>query len=145
MFVVDRNTARPYLSVRYCKSNTFGTWRKWRPVMPMLQALFEGGTQLASTRATSTATGGGQIYLNGGGGNRIEFANQGVNPPAFNTRSNGTRMCLWSSLDASNTDYAIGIEVGSMWFSVLASGQGFSWYAGTTRFARLNGSGAFFT
>ena len=51
---------------------------------------------------------------------------------------------MWSNVDASNTDYAIGIENGSMWLSVFASGQGFNWYAGTTRIARLNGSGVFY-
>jgi hypothetical protein len=101
------------------------------------------GATITSTKANNAATGGGQIYLNGSGGNRIDFANQGVNPPAFNTRSNGTRICMWSSVDATNTDYAIGIMDQSMWFSVPASTQGFNWYAGTTRCARLTGTGVF--
>ena len=48
---------------------------------------------------------------------------------------------MWSNVDASNTDYAIGIDDGSMWPSVLASVQGFNWYAGTVRIARLTGLG----
>ena len=48
-------------------------------------------------------------FLNGTSGNRIDFANQGVNPLAFNTRSIGTKICLWTQLDASSVDYAIGI------------------------------------
>jgi hypothetical protein len=41
--------------------------------------------------------------------------------------------------------FAIGIESGSTWFSVpnTNSASGFNWYGGTTRLARLNGSGAF--
>jgi len=52
---------------------------------------------------------------------------------------------LWSSLDTSNVDYAIGIENGNTWFSVpnTNSASGFNWYGGTTRLARLNGSGTF--
>jgi len=100
---------------------------------------------ITSTRANNPATNGGQIFLNGMTGSRIDFANNGVNPPAFNTRSNGTKICLWSSLDTSNVDYAIGIESGNTWFSVpnTSSNGGFNWYGGTTRLARLNGSGAF--
>ena len=68
-----------------------------------------------------------------------------MNPPAFTTRSTGTKICLWSSLGAADVDYAIGIESGNIWFSVPNTGSnvGFNWYGGTTRFARLNGSGAF--
>ena len=102
---------------------------------------FDGSTQLTSTRANDTATNGGQILLNGLTGSRIDYANNGINPPAFNTRSTGTKICVWSSLDASNVDYAIGIANCSTWFSVPASAQGFNLYDGTTRMARLNGSG----
>ena len=55
---------------------------------------FEGGPQLISTRANSTATGGGQILLNGSSGNRIDFANVGMAAPTTGTRSAGTKICL---------------------------------------------------
>ena len=84
-----------------------------------------------------------KYLLNGSSGNRIDFANNGMAAPASGTRSAGTKICLRSNVDASNVDYAIGIETDNMWFSVPASAQGFNWYAGTTRIARLNGSGAF--
>jgi hypothetical protein len=101
---------------------------------------------ISSTKANNTANGGGQIFLNGSTGNRIDFANQGVNPPAFNTRSTGTKICLWSDVNASSVDFAIGIENGHTWFSVpnTNSGGGFNWYGGTTRLARLNGSGVLY-
>ena len=100
---------------------------------------------ISSTRSNNTATNGGQIFLNGSTGNRIDFANNGMNPPAFTTRSTGTKICLWSSLGAADVDYAIGIESGNIWFSVPNTGSnvGFNWYGGTTRLARLNGSGTF--
>ena len=95
---------------------------------------FEGGTQRTSTRANNTATNGGQIFLNGMTGSRIDFASVGVNPPAFNTRSKGTNISLWSQLDASFFDFAIGIESGNTWSSVpnTSSTGGFNWYGGTT-------------
>ena len=36
------------------------------------------------------------------------------------------------------------LKTNNTWFSVPASAQGFNWYAGTTRIARLNGSGVFY-
>ena len=106
---------------------------------------FDGSTQLISTRANDTATNGGQIYLNGSTGNRIDFANVGMAAPTTGSRSAGTKICLRSNVDASSVDYAIGIESGTMWFSVPSpsSVQGFNWYAGTTRIARLTGLGVF--
>jgi len=101
------------------------------------------GRGITLTRSNNIATNGGQIFLNGSSGNRIDFANVGVNPPSFSTRSTGTKICLYSVGDLTNVDYAIGIETNNIWFSVPASAQGFNWYAGTTRIARLNGSGAF--
>jgi len=68
-----------------------------------------GGT-ITSTRSNNTGTNGGQIFLNGSLGNRIDFANVGVNPPSFSTRSTGTKICLYSVGDTTNVDYAIGIE-----------------------------------
>ena len=56
------------------------------------------------------------------------------------------RFVLWSNVDASNVDFAIGIENGNTWFSVpnTNSASGFNWYGGTTRLARLNGSGVLY-
>ena len=64
MFVVDRNTTMPYLSVRYCESNTFGTWRRISSGYADVAGSFAGGPQLTSTRANNTATNGGQIFIN---------------------------------------------------------------------------------
>jgi hypothetical protein len=97
--------------------------------------------QFQSTQANNTATGGGQIYLNGATGNRIDFNGNGVAAPAFTTRSAGTKIVLYPQLDASNVDYAFGIDNGTLWSSVPTTSQQFKWYAGTTNIATLSGTG----
>lgn len=94
-----------------------------------------------STRANDTADGGGQIYLNGATGNRIDFNINGVAAPAFTTRSVGTRIVLYPYLNASRTDFAFGIESGTLWSSVPENTHQFKWYAGTTNIATLSGAG----
>lgn len=63
--------------------------------------------------------------------------------PAFTTRSNGTRLVLYSAVDASHVDYAVGMESNGMWFSVgnSATTTQFRWYAGTTALMTLRGDG----
>jgi hypothetical protein len=99
---------------------------------------FDFKRQIQSTLANSTTTGGGQIYLNGATGNRIDFNVNGVAAPAFTTRSAGTKLLLYPLVDASNVDYAIGIDSGTMWFSVPQStAHVFKWYGGTTQQMQL--------
>ena len=100
---------------------------------------FQG--QVISTRANSTTTGGGQIYLNGATGNRIDFNTNGVAAPSFTTRSAGTKIVLYPAVGASAVDYAFGIENGTLWSSVESSAAQFKWYAGTTNIATLFGTG----
>ena len=99
--------------------------------------------QFISTKANSATTGGGQIYLNGATGNRIDFNVNGLAAPATTTRSVGTKMVLYPSLSASLVDYAIGTNSNTIWFSLDAnnSGKSFQWYGGTTEIANLNGVG----
>lgn len=99
--------------------------------------------QIVSTRANSTNTGGGQIYLNGATGNRIEFGTNGVAAPAFTTRSVGTKVLLYPAISASNVDYALGIDSQRFWLSVPGnvSSDVFSFYGGTTEVLRLTGDG----
>jgi len=96
--------------------------------------------QLISTRANSTTTGGGQIYLNGATGNRIDFNTNGVAAPAFTTRSAGTKIVLYPVLNASQADYAFGIDTSTLWSSVPTTSEQFKWYAGTTNIATLSGA-----
>ena len=97
--------------------------------------------QITSTQANSTTTGGGQIYLNGATGNRIDFAGVGVAAPAFTTRSAGTKIVLYPNVASAAVDFGFGIETGFLWSSVADSTQGFKWYAGTTNIATLSGVG----
>jgi len=74
---------------------------------------------------------------------RLWFGNQGgVAGPSFSTRSIGTKIVLFPELSASAVDYAIGIEGGTMWFSVPTNSslRQFMWYAGTTAIAALRNS-----
>ena len=98
-------------------------------------------SRLTLNGANDTTTNGGQIYLNGATGNRIDFNTNGVAAPTFTTRSAGTKIVLWSALSGSAVDYALGIESGTLWNSVPISGNQFRWYAGQTQLADLKGTG----
>ena len=91
--------------------------------------------------ANSTTTGGGQIYLNGASGNRIDFNSNGSAAPTFTTRSAGTRIVLVPSISGSAVDYGFGIETSTLWSSVGTTSNQFKWYAGTTNIATLFGTG----
>jgi hypothetical protein len=67
----------------------------------------------------------------------------GYAPPSTGTRSVGTRLVLWSQVNSTDTDYALGIDAATMWFSVPTTSAFFKWYASTTLLATLNGSGTF--
>ena len=98
--------------------------------------------QFQSTQANNPATGGGQIYLNGSGGNRIDFVKDGAwDPPTFTTRSTGTKIVFDPNLTSSTTDYALGIENTALWSSVPDNNAQFKWYVGTTPIATLTGTG----
>jgi hypothetical protein len=102
-------------------------------------------SRLTLNGANNTVDGGGQIFLNGATGNRIDFNNNGVAAPAFTTRSAGTKLVLYPNVSGSNVDYAFGIEANTLWYSIpeAISGRRHRWYAGTTQLADLKGSGEF--
>jgi hypothetical protein len=99
--------------------------------------------QITSTKAGNLSNGGGQLYLNGSGNNRIDFNTNGTGAPTFTTRSAGTKVVLYPSIGASATDYAMGVDAGALWSGIPAAdgGQFFKWYAGTTEVANLSGTG----
>lgn len=99
--------------------------------------------QILSTRANNVANGGGQIYLNGANGNRIDFNTSGIGAPTFTTRSVGTKMVLYPGITASTVDYALGIDSQRFWLSVPGNVDSdmFSFYGGTTEALRVTGSG----
>ena len=97
--------------------------------------------QLISTLANNTADGGGQIYLNGATGNRIDFNTNGSGAPTLTTRSVGTKIVLNPFVSATRVDTALGIEGATLWSSVPTSVSQFKWYASTTNIATLFGTG----
>jgi len=99
--------------------------------------------QIIFTKANNTATGGGQIYLNGATGNRIDYNQNGVAAPAFTTRSVGAKLVLYPSIAATSADYALGIEGATLWSGVPTTSQQFKWYGGTSTAATLTGAGNF--
>ena len=130
---LSRNAA----GVLEINNGTAGTYRDL-----ILRNITSSG-QITSTRANDTANGGGQIYLNGATGNRIDFNINGVAAPSFSPRSAGTKIVLYPNVGASAVDFAIGIESSTLWNSVGDSGHQFKWYAGTTNIATLTGAGNF--
>ena len=99
--------------------------------------------KLTLVGANDVTTGGGQLYLNGVTGNRIDFNINGSSAPTFTTRSAGTKIVLYPRVTASSVDFAIGTEASNLWFSTIdAAGTfGFKWYGGTTLAATLTGAG----
>jgi hypothetical protein len=85
----------------------------------------------------------GNININGGAAKRLDFASGSFAPPTTGSRSAGTKIVLWPDLNASQVDYAIGINAATLWNSVPNSSAAFRWYAGTTVVATLLGTGQF--
>ena len=109
-----------------------------------------GGTITATSDFISTAAwdataGGGQLYLNGATGNRIDFNTNGVAGPSYTTRSTGTKLLLYPALSGVQVDYAMGISPATMWSSVPVNDSAFSfkWYGGDINVASLTGTGNF--
>ena len=98
-----------------------------------------------STLTGSATSGASQVYLNGATSNRIDFNQNGVAAPTVTTRSAGTKIVLYPAVTASATDYAIGVESGTIWNSVSATGNAFKWYANVTAIATLAGTGVLST
>jgi hypothetical protein len=66
-----------------------------------------------------------------------------IGAPRFNTTSTGIRIKLWPQVDATNTDYAIGINDATLWNSIpqANSTYSFKWYGGATNILTLRGDG----
>jgi len=120
-------------------------------INPATGSITTNTIRIIGTGTTATGSGVGQIYLNGGTSNLIEYNANGIAAPTTGTRSVGTKIVLWPQMsDPGNTDYAIGISSLSLWYSVPSSSYAgnptaFRWYAGTTNIATLTGTGTFST
>lgn len=99
-----------------------------------------GVTGTSSHIGNATFTSG--VSLVGETSNLIDFNTTGIAAPTFTTRSAGTKIVLYPAIGPSLTDYALGIDSATLWFSVPTSASLFKWYGGTTLAATLTGSGA---
>ena len=100
-------------------------------------------TQVQVTLANNTATNGGQLFLNGANGNRIDFNQNGIGAPTVTNRSAGTKIVLYPALTGGSVDYAMGIDSATFWQSVDTISASFKWYAGSAQVASLTGAGLF--
>lgn len=118
-------------------------------------ATFEIGANLASISVGGALTGNStglfvssaapQISLNNATSNWITFSTNGVAAPATTTRSAGTKLALYPSLNATQVDYAIGIESNHMWFSTDNATTGVKFYANTSNYMTANVAGLYHT
>ena len=96
-------------------------------------------TQLSGNGLILTA-GANSIQLTNGTSNWIGWNTSGTGAPTVTTRSAGTKLLLNPSINATATDYAIGLEASHMWFSGANNSSGFKWYSNTTNIMTVNTS-----
>lgn len=97
--------------------------------------------QIISTRTGSATDADGQIFLNGGTSNRIDWAATGLGLPSVTTRSSGTKLVLYPAVALTSVDFGMGIDTNVMWSSVADTGDTFKWYANTSEILSSNTSG----
>jgi Chaperone of endosialidase len=120
-----------------------GTWAVVTPGSSPLTA-----TQVGFGSAGNTVSGSASFTWNdtaktltlGASGSIIIGTSATVGAPSVSTRSIGTRLVVYPSLNAAEVDYALGVESGSMWTSYPSS-LSHKWYMGTTNVMTLSASG----
>ena len=100
------------------------------------------GGQLVSTQTGNSTLGAAQIYLNGAGNNRIDWNSNGTGAPTFTTRSSGAKLVLYPNIGAAAADYALGVDISTLWSGVPDTSGQFKWYAGNSEVGSLTGGGA---
>lgn len=113
------------------------------------EANITDGSLLARVGANETITGAWTfsanapaITLNNGTSNYILWGNAGAGAPTFTTHSVGSKLIIHNDVNASQADFALGIESGAMWLGVATTANNFKWYGGTTNVATLTGTGS---
>ena len=99
--------------------------------------------QYTWTNTHNYSIGANAIALTNATSNWIYWTGAGTAAPTFTTRSAGTKVVLYPTLGASQVDYALGINAGTLWSSIPGNdaGQFFKWYGGETEVASLSGTG----
>jgi hypothetical protein len=84
------------------------------------------------------------ISSNASGIQWMSFGAGDRNPPAFTTRSVGTKIVLYATVTAGNADHAIGVASSVTWISApTATGHRTSIYGGTSELASFRNSGIY--
>lgn len=112
------------------------------------QNTLSNSTKIGSSTPSSTNGGvniNGDISLYNVTSNLIGFNTNGVAAPTTTTRSLGTKLLLYPSLSGTQTDYAIGIQAGAMWYSTDLPSDNHIFYCGTTSALTMNTSTATFS
>jgi len=67
----------------------------------------------------------------------------GLNAPTFTTRSPGTRIVYYNYLSSNDSDYAVGVSTGQLWWSIPRGTPQFTykWFGGVSELMSLNGNG----
>ena len=113
------------------------------PVSMKSQKISDTTDSTSPTTGALVVPGGVGIGKNLNIGGFFGLFNGGFAPPAFTTRSVGTKIFVNGSIGASSADYAIGTDTNTLWNSVPTTTQQFKWYGGTTLVATLSGTGTF--
>ena len=100
-------------------------------------------TGRGASTSTNITLSGGTTSLTNGTSNVIKWSVNGVAAPTFNSYSAGVKLVLYDNVSSTLAGYTLGINSGTMFFTVDASTSGYNWYAGTTSVATLSGTGAF--
>ncbi|MES2875539.1 MAG: hypothetical protein V4708_17580 [Bacteroidota bacterium] len=72
------------------------------------------------------------------GSGTLLYPNGNTGSPTLVTRTPGTRIVLYPNVNATESDYALGINGGELWNSVANSGAVFRWYHGNNPSATLS-------
>ena len=95
------------------------------------------GNSLTLSNSAST------ISLNNTTRQQIRFYAGGTGTPTYTNYSAGAKIIFSDNIGASSAGYAIGVDVGSLWYGVDLAGNGHDWYAGTNKLASLISSAGF--
>lgn len=97
-----------------------------------------GTTTITRTGSATVPT----LTLAGSSRRWVDFGATGTGVPAFTTRSAGTKLVLYNSIDGSDTDIAIGVDSSSvMNLQVPTTSGSINIYGGTTLAATITGAG----
>ncbi|MGE7775618.1 hypothetical protein ACQKLP_12890 [Chitinophaga sp. NPDC101104] len=123
--------------------NNGAMWVKRMEIGPIGNSSFYSNLSATGSFSMGQGVEFATLSLLGNTGNFMVFPNRGIAPPAYTTRSNGTKIVFYSALNAANTEFAYGLETQHLWQSVptAAANTGFKWYGGTREAMKLTGEG----